>query len=59
MRDDLTLALRRFRLAYLLKGSVLSVDDLMPSPSPAPASRSDESGDGGADSSQHEANVTG
>jgi hypothetical protein len=33
MRNDLTLALRRFRLAYLLKGSVLTVDNILPPPS--------------------------
>jgi hypothetical protein len=37
MRNDLTLALRRFRLAYLLKGSVFTVDDLVPPPSAAAA----------------------
>jgi hypothetical protein len=36
-RKNPTLALRRFRLAYLLKGSVFTVDDLVP-PS-APTSR--------------------
>jgi hypothetical protein len=29
MRKDPTLSYRRFRLAYLLKGSVMTVDDLM------------------------------
>ena len=35
-RHDTNEHLRRFQLAYLLKGSVMTVDDLMPRPSAAP-----------------------